>query len=550
MELRAKNVQRLESEVFDVLVVGAGINGAVSAACMSARGARVALVDRGDFGGVTSQASSNLAWGGIKYLETFEFGLVAKLCASRNHLLRSFPSAVREIRFLVAHEPTFRHGRLKLFLGALLYWLIGLCKTQAPRLLSRGAIEREEPVVRAALTDGGFEYSDAYLYDNDARFVWNFVRRALDEGAACANYVEVVRARREDQIWIVTLRCALTERAWDLRAKTLVNTAGPYSDELGRRIGVRTEYTHAFSKGIHLIVPQVTTSKRVLTFFADDGRLFFAIPMGSRTCIGTTDTRVDTPESEVTAEDRAFVLENINKRLALKTPLTAADIISERCGVRPLATARNATASKDWMQMSRKHVIEVSEAHASVAVFGGKLTDCVNVGEEIARAVGLLGTAYARPLASWYGEPDAHDRAAFFAEAEAAKLDELTPATSSESLSARLWRRYGKRALNVLAYIKADGREADLLFAGAEHVRAELHHARTCEMVSKLDDYLRRRTKISMVVSAEELAHSEGIRIAAEALFGAEANAEIRAAFGESFPSKSALSDRAVVEAL
>ena len=99
VELRAKNLQQLQDGVFDVLVVGAGINGAVSAACMAARGGRVALVDRGDFGGVTSQSSSNLAWGGIKYLESFEFGLVAKLCASRNHLLRSFPSAVREIRF-------------------------------------------------------------------------------------------------------------------------------------------------------------------------------------------------------------------------------------------------------------------------------------------------------------------------------------------------------------------------------------------------------------------------------------------------------------------
>ncbi len=544
VELRAKNLEQLQDGVFDVLVVGAGINGAVSAACMAARGARVALVDRGDFGGVTSQSSSNLAWGGIKYLESFEFGLVAKLCASRNHLLRSFPSAVREIRFFVGHEPGFRHGRLKLFLGALLYWFIGLCKTRAPRLLSRADIAREEPMVRVALTDGGFEYSDAYLQDNDARFVWNFVRRALDEGAACANYVELLHAEREDGVWVATLRCTLSGKAWVVRAKTLINTAGPYSDELGARIDVRTEHTHAFSKGIHLIVPQITRSKRVLTFFADDGRLFFAIPMGARTCIGTTDTRVSTPESEVTPEDRAFVLANINKRLALATPLTEADIISERCGVRPLATLRSGEAVKDWMQMSRKHVLEVNEQRASVAIFGGKLTDCVNVGEEVARAVGSLGVAYAKPFATWYGEPALARREAFFAEAARCKLDELTPNTSSEQLSARLWRRYGVRAGDVLAYIAADGREANLLFEGAEHVRAELRHARAHEMVSNLDDYLRRRTKLSMVLARDVLARAPGMRECAQALFGDHAASELAHAFGEHFTSVLPTSDR------
>lgn len=523
-----------------MLVVGAGINGAVSASCMAARGARVALIDRGDFAGHTSQSSSNLAWGGIKYLESFEFGLVAKLCASRNHLLRNFPSSVKEIRFFVAHEPTFRHGRIKLFLGSLLYWAIGWFFTKAPRLLSKSAIEREEPVVRAALTDGGFEYSDAYLHDNDARFVWTFVRRALDEGAACANYIELVSAVREGDLWVARLRCALSGREWALRAKTLVNTAGPYSDELGERIGIRTKHTHAFSKGIHLIVPRVTRSQRVLTFFADDGRLFFAIPMGARTCIGTTDTRVAEPEAFVTPEDRRFVLENINKRLQLPKPLTEADIISERCGVRPLATERGEGSSRDWMQMSRKHVVEVAPDQASVAIFGGKLTDCVNVGEEVARAVGSLGVSYPRPLAAWYGEPDDSIKQSFFAEAERIKLDDYTAPTSAEPLSERLWRRYGKRAFELLKYIEHDAREAQLVFEGAEHIHVELGHADRHEMITKLEDFLRRRTKVAMVMSEQQLARSPGVREAARVFFGARADAELRDTFGDLFSAANA----------
>src|SRR5580692_12917801 len=97
--LRSANVARLGETVFDVLVVGGGINGAVSAACLAARGAKVALIDKGDFASFTSQQSSNLAWGGIKYMEGLEFGLVRKLCLARNRLIRAYPSTVQEIPF-------------------------------------------------------------------------------------------------------------------------------------------------------------------------------------------------------------------------------------------------------------------------------------------------------------------------------------------------------------------------------------------------------------------------------------------------------------------
>ena len=99
MNLRDSNIEKLKSRTFDVLIIGGGINGAVSATALSAQGARVALVDKGDFAGFTSQNSSNLVWGGIKYMETFEFPLVRQLCKSRNHLLKSYPSAIKEIRF-------------------------------------------------------------------------------------------------------------------------------------------------------------------------------------------------------------------------------------------------------------------------------------------------------------------------------------------------------------------------------------------------------------------------------------------------------------------
>jgi len=337
MGLRENNIRRLGEQTFDTLIIGGGINGAVSAAALSARGVKVGLIDRADFAGVTSEQSSNLAWGGIKYLETFEFALVRKLCLVRNTLIRAYPSTVQEIRFFVSHERGFRHGLWKLLAGSWLYWFMGNGFTQRPRMLTAGEMNRDEPIVNTERCDGGFEYSDAYLHDNDARFVWLFIRAALDHGCAGANYVESMSARRDGELWIVQARDLESGKTFEIRARSIINACGPYADEQNGRAGVTTSHKHALSKGIHILVRKLTPHRRVLTFFADDGRLFFVIPMGTRTCIGTTDTKVDSPEVSVTPEDRKFVLDNINKRLKLDAPLTEKDIIAERCGVRPLA---------------------------------------------------------------------------------------------------------------------------------------------------------------------------------------------------------------------
>jgi glycerol-3-phosphate dehydrogenase len=523
---RAKSLAALRNETFDVLVLGAGINGAVSAACLAGAGAKVAMIDKRDFAGFTSQESSNLAWGGIKYLETFEFGLVRKLCTSRNLLLERFPSTVQEIRFFVVHEKSFRHGRLKLFLGSLLYWLIGSFFTQKPRILSVSQIEAEEPVVKLDSSDGGFEYSDAYLHDNDARFVWSFTRSAIDNGAIASNYVECTHAVREGEVWRVRLRDVMTGEVLETRTRVLINACGPYVDSVNEGFGVKTKHAHVFSKGIHLIVPKITDSKKVLTFFADDGRLFFVIPMGPRTCVGTTDTRVDAPETTVTEEDRSFVLSNINKRLNLAKPIENADIIAERCGVRPLAVKDAKDGAKDWTQLSRKHAIEADLERKQLSIFGGKLTDCVNVGEEIAEIVARMGVSLKNRNEAWYGEPGATRKLEFLRRSLAIGLDAHTSDSSSELLSTRLWRRYGERAFLLLDAIAKDSAQAELLIENAEYLKCEVELAARDERIVTLDDFLRRRSKIALVVSRDELKKSHGLRKACELFFGPEAAEE------------------------
>jgi glycerol-3-phosphate dehydrogenase len=535
MELRRTCLEKLSTETFDVMVVGGGINGAVSAACLSARGLRVALVDRGDFAGETSQHSSNLAWGGIKYLESYEFGLVRKLCASRNHLMASYPSSVREIRFFVTLAKGFRHGRLKLYLGALFYWLIGSFFTRPPRLLTNAEINGEEARVSTDGAVGGFEYSDAYLHDNDARFVWSFIRSALDYGAACANYIESTGASFDEgkKMWTVPLRDTMSGTSITAKARVLINAGGPYVDEHNARSKVETEHCHVFSKGIHLIVPRITKSQRVLTFFADDGRLFFVIPMGPRTCIGTTDTKVDSPKTDVTAADRTFVLNNINKRLKLEKPLTEGDIIAERCGVRPLATQKGKGGKVDWVQMSRKHAIDVNPEKRHLSIFGGKLTDCLNVGEEVAALLPSLDLAVPKPERKWYGEPDEELRERYFYQADRMGLDALTAKSSSETLSVRLWRRYGYFAFAMLEQIRLDKNQANLVVQGAEYTRCEIEHAAKHEMVTTLEDFLRRRSKIALVMKEDEIFEAPGLLEAARMFFGNDAERKIEAYFGK-----------------
>lgn len=520
MDLRQQNIARLNKEPLDVLVIGAGINGAVAAAALAGHGAKTAIIDRGDFAGSTSEHSSNLAWGGIKYLETYEFGLVRQLCRSRNQLLRSYPSSIREIRFLTTLPRGFRHHPLKLWAGAWLYWLMGDGFTRTPRLLNSARIGHEEPVIDTRQSIGGFEYSDAYLVENDARFVFGFVRNALDQGAIAVNYLEATGCKRVEDCWQVMVRDRETGQEYSVRSRTLINAAGPYADRLNGACGRTTEHRHVLSKGIHLIVNRLTREDRVLAFFASDGRPFFVIPMGDKTCIGTTDTRVDSPETEVTDADRDFVLENINRCIQLSSPLTRSDIIAERCGVRPLAvnTQNGTTDTTDFLQLSRRHALDVDHPTAHLTIFGGKLTDCLNVGEEVCSAIAAMGVTLRKPETPWFGEPGPARMSEFMNEANHLGLDTFTP-QGEENLSERLWRRYGEKAFLLLRAIASDPEQAKVILPGSSLLRCEVAHAAEQEMVVRLEDFLRRRTMLAQTRRLEDTRSLQALQEICEILF-------------------------------
>ena len=547
MTLRDRHLQRLRSEHFDTLVIGGGINGAVAAASLAGRGASVAMIDRGDFASFTSQASSNLVWGGFKYLENYELWLVFKLCRSRNRLMRAYPANISQIGFYGALDDTAPYKPWFAGLGALGYWIIGQFGTKPPRLLSAQKIEREEPVVDTTTVAGGIEYFDGILVDNDARFVFSFVRAAIEAGAAAANYVELASAERVDDRWVATLRDVDRGEEFTVTATTIVNAAGPFVDELNEQWDVRTDHRIVYSKGIHLVVPRLTTHDhhRVLAFFDDTQRLFYVIPMGRRSVIGTTDTRVDTPFTEVTDDDIEFLLGQINARLDLDEPLTRADIIAERTGVRPLVVptkpqrrwwSRRAAdtdhSTVDWTKLSRKHAVETDRDRRIVTIFGGKLTDCLNVGEEVAAEIETLGVPLEPDLRNWYGDPAPATREEFYRQARLMRLDEYRSKADTEPLTDRLWRRYGRRAFGMLEAIREDPTMAEDVMGSADYLRVELHSAARSEMVTRLEDFMRRRSKIDLVVSDDDIAASEGLYEVAEILFGDDAERRLAEYFG------------------
>lgn len=440
--------------------------------------------------------------------------------------MRSYPSTVKEIRFFTTIKKGFRYPPLFLYMGTLLYWLMGNGFTRLPRYLSATKINQEESIVNTEGCSGGFEYSDAYLYDNDARFVFNFIRSAMNYGCIAANYVSSLGSSRQEDGWVTSAQDEVTGEKMTIRSKVLINACGPFVDEHNQLSGQKTDHHHIFSKGIHLIVDRLTPSQRVLTFFADDGRLFFVIPMGPKTCIGTTDTKVDNPITEVTAEDREFVLKNINARLKLDKPLTKADIVAERSGARPLVVEGKGTDETDWLQLSRKHAVDVNSQDKHISIYGGKLTDCLNVGDEVSEMVERLGVCYPYPQARWYGEPAPQVKKEFLHQARLMGLDDMTHPSSSERLSQRLWRRYGAHAFDLLESIRANPSEAELLIENAEYLRCEIEQAARREMVTKLEDFLRRRSKISLVVTRDDIKSAPGLREACDILFGDEAEAK------------------------
>lgn len=496
----SSSLDLLRHGTLDAFIIGGGINGAIAALALSRTGYRTALADKADFASFTSQSSSNLVWGGIKYLENSELFLVRQLCKARNLLFATYPHRVKEVRFTTLIAQDDKYDPWQIYAGTWLYWLLGGEYTKRPRRFLRHELAKKFPELEGAKVSEIIEYSDGQLPENDARFVYRFIQDAREAGALCQNYLEVQSAsfNPHRKVWQITVKDHLSDRKAIVTSRVLINCAGPFAERICQVANVKNHHKHLFSKGVHLVVRRKVLDGKVVTFFAQDGRPFFVIPMGPYSCVGTTDTPVASPHAVATDEDRAFILDNINGRLFANDPIRPDEVIFTRCGVRPLAVELGQVhdGQEDWTQLSRKHILADHELERFIALYGGKLTDCLNVGDEMIDTVSTWLDQ--KPLARerWI-RGDNEDVLAVLQ----SRMKGLGLAISAEEL----FGRYGDAALTVLEQCQKVPDGGELVAEEIPYLWGEMAYIAEHEQVVTLEDMLRRRTLISHLLKPEDI---------------------------------------------
>ena len=372
-EWRTAVRRRFATESFDVAIVGGGITGAGIARDAALRGLRVALVEARDFAGGTSSRSSRLVHGGVRYLEHGHLHLVFESSRERHILMRIAPHLVRPLAFTWPVYRGARISRLKLRFGLGLYDALSAFRNVARHeSLSREEVIREEPALAADGLLGGARYHDAST--DDARLTLANVVSAAEVGAAVMNYVRVVGlelgAGKARGLRVVDGEAG---DEFVVRADTIVNATGPWSDDFRALEAPVTTPAVTGSRGSHIAVGRHRVGNRhaVAMLHPEDGRVLFALPSGDQAIIGTTEVPSPASEREPRArrEEVRYLLAAANAYFPAAR-LTVDDVVSAWAGIRPLSAP---LAGGDVGSASREHSI-VRGPHGVVHVIGGKLT--------------------------------------------------------------------------------------------------------------------------------------------------------------------------------
>lgn len=379
-------------DVVDVAVIGAGINGAAVCQTLTRAGYRVVLLDQGDIGSGTSQASTMLIWGGLLYLRHLEVSTVLALSRDRDRLIAERPDLVQPQSLL--YIPSGQ-GPQRLLIGSALsaYWAMGAGRRRWPRRLDDYA----EQAILARADAPAFEFEEAALVGSDARFVLEWTLDAERRGATVWNYVRVEStARARDGVWRLGLCDMLSGATTDVAARLVVNAAGAWTDTVNATAGIVTPWRHAFSRGVSLSLPRDPLHTRHLVFDNRDGDVTTLAPWGPVSLWSSTDTlHADLAEArQPAAADVRALLDEFNHHV--RRHATAAEVLSIRTGVRPLPVAHDAGAAIDQRRTTRHHRLHLDDTRPWISVYGGKLSGCMGLAAEVQ---GLVAQRLARPVA-------------------------------------------------------------------------------------------------------------------------------------------------------
>jgi glycerol-3-phosphate dehydrogenase len=478
-------------QIFDIAIIGGGVNGCGIARDAAGRGLSVVLFERGDLAGATSSASSKLIHGGLRYLEQYAFRLVGEALTERTVLRKIAPHLVHPLKFVLPHHQGLR-PRWMLRIGLFLYDHLG----------DRGGMPAAHALDLAKVVEGkplkaqykrGFSYYDAWT--DDARLVVTNAIGARELGADIRPRTEVASARREDGLWRVATRDGAV-----VQARILVNAAGPWVNSALALTGLNAPHGVRLVKGSHIVVKKLYDHDAAYTFQNADGRVAFAIPYREDyTLIGTTDVEQDGPSDrvEASAEEIDYLCRAVSDYF--EKPVTPADVVWTYAGVRALADEGGGSAQ----EATRDYVLtlDAGEGRAPLlSVYGGKITTFRRLAEH---AMQKLAPHLAKPGQAWTATkpmPGGEDGGA---EALMSTLSAAYPALPSNLLR-RLALSYGARAKRLLGEAKS---LADLgeVFA-ADLTAREVDYLIDQEWARTAEDVLWRRTKLGLHASAEQAA--------------------------------------------
>lgn len=484
--------------VYDLVVIGGGVNGCGIARDAAGRGLSVALFEKNDLASGTSSSSTKLIHGGLRYLEHYEFRLVRESLKEREVLLAMAPHISWPLRFVLPHLEGLRPAWL-IRLGLFIYDHLGGrkllpgCKTLDLRRDPAG-IPLKSEMVR------GFEYSDCWV--DDARLVVLTAMDGAAHGAEINVRTEVVSAHRKKKQWEITVRNCRTGNQKTILAKALVNAAGPWVGEvLSKRLGANSKSHVRLVKGSHIVLKKLFDHDRAYIFQNADARIIFAIPYEQDyTLVGTTDVDYtgDPAEAAATDEEIAYLCKAAGEYF--EAPVRPEDVVWTYSGIRPLFDSGEKSAQK----ATRDYVLELdrhNDGPVLLNVFGGKITTFRRLSEE---ALDKLEGDVKPPRGRWTGGtklPGGDFPVEQMKALEMALLSEY--ASLDPEIVSRMARTYGTLTRSVLAEVKKTEDLGENFGGGL--FQKEVEYLLKNEWAMTSDDILWRRTKLGLRLSASEV---------------------------------------------
>lgn len=505
---RTSTIQRIQKDSFDLLIVGGGITGAGIALDAASRGIRVALIEQQDFAYGTSSRSTKLIHGGLRYLKQLEFALVKEVGSERAIVHNLAPHLVVPEQMLLPLYESRGMGYWLTSIGLKIYdFLAGVKRIDQRKMLTRQQTLNQEPLLKPEDVKGGALYAE-YRTD-DARLTIEIAKRAAKEGALLINYVQALDFLYTDgKVAGVQALDVESGLNLEIRAKVVVNAAGPWVDGLREKNKSKTGKSLHLTKGVHIVVPYHRLPVRQSIYFdVPDGRMIFAIPRGRTTYVGTTDTDYKGKIEDVGVDmaDVKYLINAANLTFPA-AHLTVADVESSWAGLRPLIHEEGKSAS----ELSRKDEIFESDT-GLISIAGGKLTGYRKMAErvvdrvlELSGAEGVCHTEQIKLANSAFKDlQDVWNYTQFVAH----RTEDLD---MKGGVGAYLVHLYGQQADGVLddtAARKDENPEVNLTLA-------ELNFSIKNECVLHADDFLVRRTgwlyfDIHRVVRMKEVVLSE-----------------------------------------